>query len=138
MDQAFFEFYKSWYSFINQSVNKLSISSDSRYGHQTPQYILSRYANDISTELKSKRSHEHDNKLSTSSYLYNEICLQTYVSFGLSKRITKELTKNRIIPLIYLLNEVDISDRKFHEKNENVTFVRLLTMKKILCFFVLI
>ena len=30
------------------------------------------------------------------SYLYNEFCLQTYLSFGLPKRITKELTKNRI------------------------------------------
>ena len=36
--------------------------------------------------------------------------------------------------MIYLLNEVDISDRKFHEKNENATFVRLLKMKNILCF----
>ena len=37
--------------------------------------------------------------------------------------------------MIYLLNEVNISDRKFHEKNENATFVRLLKMKNILCFF---
>ena len=37
--------------------------------------------------------------------------------------------------MIYLLNEVDISDRKFHEKKENATFVRLLKMKNILCFF---
>ena len=48
---------------ISQSVNKLSISFDSVYGHQTPLYISSRYANDIYTELNSMRSHEHDNKL---------------------------------------------------------------------------
>ena len=35
--------------------------------------------------------------------------------------------------MIYLLNEIDISDRKFHEKNENATFPKLL-MKNILCF----
>ena len=37
--------------------------------------------------------------------------------------------------MIYLLNEVDISDRKFHEKNKHATFLSLLKMKKILCFF---
>ena len=41
VDQVLFEEgYKSWFSFINQSVNKLSISSDSMYGHQTRQYIF--------------------------------------------------------------------------------------------------
>ena len=64
--------------------------------YETPQYILSHCANDISTEFKSMRSHEHDNKLSTFSYLYKELCLQTYLSFGLPKQITKELTKIRI------------------------------------------
>ena len=41
VDQALFkEGYKSWYSFINQSVNKLSISSDSMYGHGNDIYIM--------------------------------------------------------------------------------------------------
>ena len=83
------EGYKSWCSFINQSVKKLSVSSNSMYGHQTSQYILSRYANDITTEPKSMRSHEHGNKLCTFSYLCNEFCFQTYLSFGLSKRLPK-------------------------------------------------
>ena len=52
-----------------------------------------------------------------------------------------ELPKNRqkleLVSMIYFLNEVDISDRKFHEKNENATFIRLLKMKNILWFFVL-
>ena len=80
VDQALFEEgYKSWYSFINQSVNKLSISSDSVYGHQTLQYILSRYANDISTELKCMISHEHDNKLNTLSfYIMNFVFRHIY------------------------------------------------------------
>ena len=65
------------------------------------------------------KSHEHDHKLSTFSSLYNECCLQTYLSFGLPKRTTNELTKIRISSMIYLLNMVDISDRNFHEKKGN-------------------
>ena len=81
---------------ISQSINFQFHLTAWLYGHQTPQYILSRYSNDISTELKSMTSHEHDNKLGAFLYLYNEFCLQTYLLFGLPKRITKEQTKIRI------------------------------------------
>ena len=81
VDQALFdEGYKSWYSFIDQSVKKLSISPDDRYANQASQFMLSSYVNEISNNLKTMRSHGNDNKLCTFSYVYNEFRLQSYLS----------------------------------------------------------
>ena len=47
-----------------------------------------------------------------------------------TKKKKKKITK----PSICLLNVVEISNRKFYEKNENATLARLLKMGNILCF----
>ena len=97
MDQALLdEGNKSWYSFIDQSVKKLSIPPDDMYAYQASQFMLSSYVNEISNNLKTIRRHGNDNKLCTFSYVYNEFRLQSYLSLSLPKQITKELTKMRI------------------------------------------
>ena len=86
VDQALFdEGYKSWYSFIDQSVKKLSISPDDMYANQASQFMLSSYVNEISNNLKTMRSNGNDNKLCTFSYVYNEFRLQSYLSLSLPK-----------------------------------------------------
>ena len=82
---------------ISQTINfQFHLTACTVSRRLKPQYILSRYVNDIFTERKSMKSHEHDKKLSTFSYLYNEFCPQTYLSFVLPTRITKEQTKIKI------------------------------------------
>ena len=72
----------------------------------------------------------HGNDIYIMNFVFRHIYHLAYQS-----ELPKNWQKLELVPMIYLLNEVDISDRKFHEKNENATFVRLLKMKNILCFF---
>ena len=68
VDQALFdEGYKSWYSFIDQLVEKLSISLDDMYANQASQFMLSSYVNEISNNPKTMRINGNDNMLCTFS-----------------------------------------------------------------------
>ena len=69
-------------------------------------------------------------------YIMNFVLRHIY-HLSYQRELPKNRQKLKLVPMIYLLNEVDISDQKFHEQNENATFVRLLKMENILCFFVL-
>ena len=81
------------------------------------------------------RSHEHDNNLSTFSYLYNEFCLQTYLSFGLPKRITKELTKIRISSHDLLIERGRYFRPKIPRKERKCDICQLVEDEEYFMFF---
>lgn len=58
-----------------------------------PQIIHNKSVEEVSAQL---RSFNDANKLYTFSKIYNHFTCQTYLSFGLSKALTKELSKLRI------------------------------------------
>ena len=87
---------KSWYSFVYNSLQKLSITESSVQTCDVSEMISSKYLSVINKELILLRHRVQDNKLNTFSKLYSQFSLQTYLSFGLSKVTTKELSKLRI------------------------------------------
>ena len=58
--------------------------------------ISKKYCSDIYEEINLFKRQINDNKLHTYSKIYGCFCLQSYLSFGLPKSLTKELTKIRI------------------------------------------
>ena len=56
--------------------------------------ISKKYCSDIPEEINLFKRQISDNKLHTYSKIYDSFCLQPYLSFGLPKSLTKELTKN--------------------------------------------
>ena len=66
--------------------------------------------------------------MTTNSVLFHIYIMNFVFRYIYHLAYQSELPKNwqklELVSMIYLLNEVDISDRKFHEKNENATFVQ--------------
>ena len=58
--------------------------------------ISNKYESDINKELSLLRNQVHDNKLNTFPKIYSNFSLQKYLSFGLPKAKTKELSKLRV------------------------------------------
>ena len=58
--------------------------------------ISIKYLSDMNKELSILKNHVQDNKLNTFSSIYTQFSLQNYLSFGLSKTKTRELSKLRI------------------------------------------
>ena len=58
--------------------------------------ISNKYESDINKERSVLRNQVHDNKLNTFSKIYSNFSLQKYLSFGLPKAKTKELSKLRV------------------------------------------
>ena len=83
--------YKSWYSFIQLKYKNSQLVNE-KYSLTTCQ----KYESDINKELSLLRNQVHDNKLNTFSKLYSNFSLPKYLSFGLPKAKTKELSKLRL------------------------------------------
>ena len=97
LDKSLFhDGHKSWYSFVHNLLQKLSITESTVQTCDVSEMISNKYMSVINKELILLRHQVQDNKLNTFSKLYLQFSLQTYLSFGLSKATTKELSKLRI------------------------------------------
>lgn len=88
--------YRSWFSFINNTMLHLSIDENDLDNLDISQTVSDKFSSDLSNELNTLKSKINDNKLHTYSNLYDQFSLQNYLSFGLPKSITKDLSKIRI------------------------------------------
>ena len=78
----------------------------------------------------------HDNKLYILSKIYDSFCLQSFLSFGLSKSSTNS-QKLELVLMSYLLNVAATSDQTFHVSNVSVCsviFCRKYTNRRITLF----
>ncbi|MEW8548168.1 MAG: reverse transcriptase domain-containing protein, partial [Candidatus Thiodiazotropha sp.] len=97
LDKSLFhDGYRSWYSSMQTSMEKMSITDLDAQSSNISKIISSKYSSRINKELTVLRNQVHDNKLNTFSQIYTQFSLQNYLTFGLPKSKTKELSKLRI------------------------------------------
>lgn len=97
LDKSLFQSgYKSWYSCIHNFMQRFSITEAEAQMCTTSDIISTKYSSDMNNELSRLRNQIQDNKLNTFSNIYSQFSLQNYLSFGLPKAKTKELSKLRI------------------------------------------
>lgn len=97
LDKSLFhDGYRSWYSLIQTSMDKLSLTESDAQSRNIYKIISSKYISNINKELTVLRNQVNENKLNTFSKIYSQFSLQNYLAFGLPKSKTKELSKLRI------------------------------------------
>lgn len=92
----FHDGYKSWYSFIHNSIHRLPVTESEAQSCDMSEIISNQYLSNLNKELSLLNNQVQDNKLNTFSKIYTQFSLQNYLSFGLPKTTTKELSKLRI------------------------------------------
>ena len=96
--------------------------------------ISTKYLSDMNKELSRLKNHVQDNKLNTFSSIYTQFSLQNYVSFGLLKSKTRELSKLRISAYDLLIERGRNIDHAFLVRVEFVQLAIQYKTRNILCF----
>lgn len=97
VDKGLFEGgYKSWYSSTQSLLQKFSTTEQEVLSNDMSEIISCTYRTNLNKELTRLRNQPHDNKLVTFSNIYTQFSVQNYLSFGLPKSKTKQLSKLRI------------------------------------------